>query len=101
MTEPAGPRPSEQGAEPAVPRPSEQGAPRPSAEGAEPAAERAPWRLWDHIGMISGGFLGLLVFAFLIVLAIAGDPDAITLLVFIVACVALIIAGGKLGFGRR
>jgi hypothetical protein len=56
----------------------------------------APWRLWDHIGVISGVVLGLMVLGFLIVLAVAGDPDAISLIVVAVAGVALIGFGGKM-----
>jgi hypothetical protein len=57
---------------------------------------RPPWRLWDHIGVISGVILGLMVFAFLIVLAVAGDPDALSLIVVVVVGVALIFFGGKM-----
>ena len=56
----------------------------------------APWRLWDHIGMISGALLGLALFAFLLVLAVAGDPQALGLVVVIVVGVALIYFGGRL-----
>ncbi len=62
----------------------------------EPGAERAPFRLWDHIGRISGVVLGLAVFAFLVVLAVAGDPQALGIIVVVVAGILLIYLGGRL-----
>ncbi|MGO8874496.1 MAG: hypothetical protein ACLQNG_01845 [Acidimicrobiales bacterium] len=61
--------------------------------GGQPAA---PWRLWDHIGVISGITLGLLVLGFLVVLAAAGDAQALGLIVVIVVGVALIYFGGRM-----
>jgi energy-converting hydrogenase Eha subunit G len=58
--------------------------------------DRPPWRLWDHIGVISGVVLGLIVVGFLVFLAALGDPDALTLIVFLVVGVALVALGGKL-----
>jgi hypothetical protein len=40
--------------------------------------------------------LGLLVLGFLALLAVLGDPDALTLIVFLVAGVALIYFGGRM-----
>jgi hypothetical protein len=65
-------------------------------------AARPPWRLWDHIGVISGLVLGLATFGFLVLLAALGDPDALTLIVFIVAGIALVYFGGRMhGLQRR
>ncbi|MGC9961940.1 MAG: hypothetical protein ABSE47_08565 [Acidimicrobiales bacterium] len=66
------------------------------SEPADDGGRAAPWRLWDHIGMISGVLLGLALFAFLVVLAVAGDPQAFGLVVVIVVGVALIYFGGRL-----
>jgi energy-converting hydrogenase Eha subunit G len=63
--------------------------------------DRPPWRLWDHIGRLSGAFLGLLVFGFLVFLAVAGDTDAWILIVLIVAGVLLIVLGSRLGLGQH
>jgi hypothetical protein len=66
-------------------------------DAAEPASnERPPFKLWDHIGVISGACLGLAVFAFLVLLAILGDQAALAIVVVVVAGVALIGLGGKL-----
>jgi hypothetical protein len=63
---------------------------------------RPQWRLWDHIGVISGVLLGLILLGFLVLLAALGDPDALSLLVVLVVGVALIVFGGKLhGLSRR
>lgn len=62
----------------------------------EADATRVPFRLWDHIGRISGVVLGLAVFAFLVVLAVAGDPQALGIIVVVVAGVLLIYLGGRL-----
>ena len=59
-------------------------------------SERPPWRLWDHIGVISGVVLGFMAFGFLVLLAVAGDAQALGLVVIIVTGVALIVFGGKL-----
>ncbi|HXY43039.1 MAG TPA: hypothetical protein VEH29_02525 [Acidimicrobiales bacterium] len=53
-------------------------------------------RLWDHIGVISGVVLGLVVLAFVVVLAEAGDPGALQVIVVVVVGVALIYFGGRL-----
>lgn len=68
----------------------------PGEDVADPSDERAPFRLWDHIGVISGLLLGLVVFAFLVLLAILGDQAALAIVVVVVAGVALIGFGGKL-----
>ena len=65
---------------------------RPSRAG----TPREPFRLWDHIGRISGVVLGLAVAAFLVVLAVAGDPQALGIIVVVVVGVALIYLGGRL-----
>ncbi|MFZ0170466.1 MAG: hypothetical protein WAL04_02175 [Acidimicrobiales bacterium] len=54
------------------------------------------WRLWDHIGIISGVALGLIVLGFLVVLAAAGDQQALGVIVVVVVGVALIYVGGRL-----
>jgi len=59
-----------------------------------------PWRLWDHIGVISGVVLGLLFFAFLVVLAAAGYTPAFGLIVVIVIGVALVALGGRVHGAR-
>jgi len=63
---------------------------------AENAGGRPPFKLWDHIGVISGLCLGLIVFAFLVLLAILGDQAALAIVVVVVVGVALIGLGGKL-----
>lgn len=63
--------------------------------------EREPWRLWDHIGVLSGLFLGFLAFCVLVLLAIAGDAGALAIIVVVIVGVALIYAGGKLHGARR
>lgn len=75
--------------------PGEVSEPHGIGEAADPD-DRPPWRLWDHIGVISGVVLGLIVLGFLVVLAVAGDPDAISLLVVAVVGIALIGFGGKM-----
>ncbi len=73
-----------------------------SEQGAPPAEEeQEPWRLWDHIGVISGVTLGFLAFAVLVLLAVAGYPGAVTLIVVIVIGIALIYMGGYLHGPRR
>ena len=66
-----------------------------SGDRSEPAAP-IRWRLWDHIGVISGVTLGLMVFGFLVVLAAAGDQQALGLIVVIGVGVALIYFGGRM-----
>jgi hypothetical protein len=67
------------------------------APGDVPSAdERPPFKLWDHIGVISGVVLGSIVFAFLVLLAFLGDQAALAIVVVIVAGIALIGLGGKL-----
>jgi hypothetical protein len=57
---------------------------------------REPFRLRDHVGMISGAVLGTVLFAFLVLLALAGSPGAFVLLVVIVVGVAMVALGGRL-----
>jgi hypothetical protein len=68
-----------------------------------PAAEEEsePWRLWDHIGVISGIVLGVLAFAILCLLAVAGDPGALAIILVVAVGVALIYLGGRLHGPRR
>ena len=49
-----------------------------------------PFRIRDHIGVISGLFLGLIALLFLVALALLGDEPAITLLVVLVVGIAMI-----------
>lgn len=63
--------------------------------------EPEPWRLWDHIGRISGVVLGLLLFALLVLLAVAGDPAALAIIVVVLVGIGLIYLGGRLHGGRR
>lgn len=67
-------------------------------EGAPPGAggRREPFRLRDHVGMISGAVLGVVFFAFLVLLALAGSPGAFVFLVVLVVGVAMIALGGRL-----
>jgi len=46
---------------------------------------REPFRIRDHIGVMSGLFLGAIAFVLVIALAVKGFEPAITLLVVIVA----------------
>jgi len=57
---------------------------------------REPFRIRDHIGIISGLFLGLIAFLFVVFLAVIGDEPAITLLVVVVVGVALIGVGARM-----
>ena len=57
---------------------------------------REPFRIRDHIGVISGLFLGFIAFAFVVAIAIMGDEPAITLLVAFVVVVALISVGARM-----
>ncbi len=63
-------------------------------------SEREPFKIWDHIGVISGAGLGLVVLAFLGVLAAAGDEGALAILVVIIAGIALIYIGGQIHGSR-
>ena len=66
-----------------------------------PAAPvREHWRLWDHIGVISGVFLGLVALAILLLIAAAGDPGALGILVVVIVGVGLIYFGGQLHGSR-
>ena len=62
---------------------------------------RTPWRLWDHIGVLSGWVLGLAFVALLGILAAAGDPAVIAVLVTIVIGVAMIFLGLKMRGSAR
>jgi uncharacterized membrane protein YuzA (DUF378 family) len=57
---------------------------------------RVPFRLRDHIGVISGLLLGSVAFLFVVALAILGDEPALTLLVVIVVGIALIALGTRI-----
>jgi hypothetical protein len=57
---------------------------------------REPFRIRDHIGVISGLFLGFIAFAFVVLLAIKGFEPAITLLVVLVVGVLLIALGARM-----
>ena len=54
-----------------------------------------PQYLWAHIGVISGGVLGSILFGFLAFLALIGYRPAIALVVCIVGFVVLIVLGGR------
>lgn len=56
---------------------------------------RRQW-LWDHIGRLSGLFLGLCAFAFLVLLASLGWTPAFALVVVVIMGIVLIILGGKM-----
>lgn len=58
--------------------------------------ERTPFRVRDHIGVISGLSLGLIALLFLVYLAVRGFEPAVTLLVVFVVGVALIAVGSRL-----
>jgi hypothetical protein len=58
--------------------------------------ERQPFRIRDHIGVISGLVLGFVAFAFVVMIAIMGDEPAITLLVAFVVVIALISVGARM-----
>jgi hypothetical protein len=62
----------------------------------EPAEHVGPWRLRDHIGVISGWVLGLIVVAFLAVLAAAGDTAAFAILVTVAIGAGMIFVGLKM-----
>ncbi len=54
---------------------------------------RPPFHLPDHIGVISGVVLGIVVLVFLVILAFAGDPSAFAVLVVMIVGVALVALG--------
>jgi hypothetical protein len=58
--------------------------------------EREPFRLRDHIGIISGLFLGGIAFVSVLVLAIIGDEQALELLVVIAVGLGLIAVGTRM-----
>jgi hypothetical protein len=64
-----------------------------SDEAPEP---RQPFRVRDHIGVISGIFLGGIAFLTVVALAAMGDESALTLLVVIVVGLGLIALGTKM-----
>lgn len=61
---------------------------------------RPPFRVRDHIGVISGVVLGAFVLAFLVLLAFAGDPNAVAILVVVVVGLALIALGAQMRGSR-
>jgi hypothetical protein len=65
-------------------------------------SDREPFRLWDHIGVISAVVLGLVVLGFLVLLAAAGYEAALAVIVVLVAGIAFIFLGGRTrgGSGR-
>lgn len=63
--------------------------------------DREPWHLRDHIGIVSGLLLGLIALGVLVLLAAAGDPGAIGILVVLVIGIALIYFGAQLHGARR
>ena len=57
---------------------------------------REPFRIRDHIGVISGLFLGLIALLMVVLLAIKGFQPAVTLLVVAVVGVLLISVGARM-----
>ena len=57
---------------------------------------REPFRLREHIGMISGMFLGAIAFLAVLALALLGDEQAVTLLIVIVVGLGLIAIGTRM-----
>lgn len=57
---------------------------------------REPFRLRDHIGVISGLFLGFIAFCLVVLLAVKGFEPAVTLLVVVVVGVLLIALGARM-----
>jgi hypothetical protein len=57
---------------------------------------REPFRIRDHIGVMSGLFLGAIAFVLVLALAVKGFEPAITLLVVIVAFFGLIALGTRM-----
>lgn|GEM_PF-1184579 len=78
----------------------EGGAGRPDREEGPAPAGRPPFRVRDHIGVISGVFLGVVVLAFLVLLAFAGDPSALAILVVVIVGIALIALGAQMRGSR-
>ena len=83
------------------------GAPRPDghwpggqSSGGQSSGGQPPFRVRDHIGVIAGVALGLFVLAFLVLLAFAGDPNAVAILVVVVVGVALIALGAQMRGSR-
>lgn len=64
-------------------------------------ALRSPWRFREHVGVVSGVVLGLIALCLLVLLAAAGDPSALAILVVIVMGIALIYFGGQMHGNRR
>jgi len=60
------------------------------------AGSRVRFRVRDHIGVISGLFLGGVAFLSVLALAIMGDEQAVTLLVVIVVGIGLIALGTRM-----
>lgn len=56
---------------------------------------RRQW-LWDHIGRLSGLFLGACAFAFICLLAALGWAPAYGLVVIVVVGVLMIAVGGRI-----
>lgn len=61
---------------------------------------REPFRIRDHIGVISGVVLGLVVFAFLVLLAFVGDPSAFAVIVVVLAGIVMLAIGAQMRSGR-
>jgi len=57
---------------------------------------REPFRIRDHVGVISGLFLGGVAFLLVLLLAIKGYEPAITLLAVVVAFFGLIALGTRM-----
>jgi len=57
---------------------------------------REPFRIRDHVGVISGLFLGCVAFLLVLLLAIKGYEPAITLLAVVVAFFGLIALGTRM-----
>ena len=58
--------------------------------------ERTPFRIRDHIGVISGLFLGAIAFVLVVILAFSGDEQAVTLLAVVIVGLVLIALGTRL-----
>jgi len=57
---------------------------------------RETFRIRDHIGVISGIFLGGLAFLSVVALAVMGDEQAVTLLVVVLVGLGLIALGTRM-----
>jgi len=57
---------------------------------------REPFRIRDHIGVISGLVLGGIAFSFVVALAVMGDEAAVALLVVIVVGLGLVALGTRM-----